>query len=340
LLLGLTPVGARLTARIGKGIRLPSLRALCIAVAVVGIAWAVALPVAAALEVVNQAAGRLSGGWSAWALGRVVQLVEWCAIAVLAVLAVRLSARLFRRSWWCVLTLAAFALVLAGTVLAGRLSVSETRYASLPDGPLRSEIVSIADDIGVGVTDVQVVPQTPTTTIYNAYVSGVGDHHVVVLYETMLLRSTRAEVRVVAAHELGHVAARDSDRRALLAGLGAALVTALVGAVATSPAVRRRAKTLTVRISDAPAVPMLIGLTMAAGMVVVPALDAASRAFELRADLTALEATGDAEGLAAVVRRAAALNLEDPYPAWIVRVRSGHPATAERVALAAAWRGR
>ena len=233
LVLGLTPVGARLTARIGSTMHLQSLRALCIAIAVVAIAWAVTLPVAAGLEMVNQAAGRLSGGWSAWAVRSVVQLAEWWAIAGLAVLAVRVSARLFRRSWWCVLTLVVFVLVLAGTVLSGRLAASDTRYPSLPDGPLRSDIVAFADAVGVGVSDVQVVPETPTTTNYNAYVTGVGDDHVVVLYETLLLHSTQTEVAVVAAHELGHVAEHDSDKRALLASLAAALVTAFVGAAAT-----------------------------------------------------------------------------------------------------------
>jgi STE24 endopeptidase len=316
---------------------LQSLRALCIAIVVVGIAWAVTLPFEAALEAVNQAAGRLSGGWAPWAVRQFTQLFEWWAIAGLAVLAIRVSSRLFRRSWWCVLTLVAFVLVLAGTVLSGRLSASETSYPALPDGPLRSDIVAIADNIGVGLSDVQLVPQTPTTTTYNAYVTGVGDHHVVVLYETLLLRSTRAEVGVVIAHELGHVVEQDSDRRAVLASLGAALVTAFVGAAATSSAVRRRARTQTLRISDAPAVPMLIALAMAGGVLVVPALNAASQAFELRADMTALDATGDPESLATVVRRAAALDLQNPHPGWLTRATAVHPSPAERIALSDAW---
>lgn len=337
LLLGLTPVGARLTARIGAGVRLQALRALIIAFAVVGIAWVATLPASAALGAVSQAAGALSGGWSGWAVRRLLQLVEWWALAGAAVLGVRASARLLRRSWWWVLTLVAFALVLVGTVVFGRLTAAGTGYPSLPYGPLRDDVVALAGETGVGVSDVQVVPQTPTTTTYNAYVTGVGDTHVVVLYTTLLRRSTRAEVDVVAAHELGHVAADDSYRRALLASFGAALMTALVGAAATSGQVRRAARTRGVRVSDAPAVPMLIALTVAAGLLVTPVLDAASRAIELRADLTALQATGDPVALRAVVGRSAALYLSEPDPAWPWRMLSGHPSPAERVALADAW---
>jgi len=218
--------------------------------------------------------------------------------------------------------------------------VWESRYPALPEGQLRGDVFALAGELGVDVSDVQVAPQTATTTQYNAYVTGLGDHHVVVLYETLLLRSTPAEVWVVAAHELGHVAAGDGSRRALLASLGAMAMTALVGAAATSSRVRRRASTQQVRIADAPAVPMLIALTVAAGVLVLPVLDSASRAFELRADVTALQATDDPRALRSVVARSAVLYLDEPDPAWPWRLLSGHPSPVERVALAEAWAAR
>ena len=340
LLLGLTPAGARMTGRLGVGIRLPSLRALLIAFVVVGIAWVVSLPAVAGAQVVYDTAGSLSSDWGSWAGRQLVRLVQWWAVAALAVLAVRVSARLLRRSWWYVLTLVALVLVLGGSLASGSLVVTSSGYPSLREGQLRTDVMALADDLGVGVRDVQVVPRTPSTTTYNAYVTGVGDDHVVVLYETLLARSSRDDVRVVAAHELGHVAEHDSERRAVLAGLGAAVMTALVGAAATWRPVRRRARTQELRISDAPAVPMLIALTVAAGVLVIPVIDAASRAFEVRADLTALEATDDPAALAAVVSRSAGLYLTDPDPAWPWRILSGHPSPGERMRLAEAWAAR
>ncbi len=340
LMLGLSRMGVRLASRIGAGMRLQSLRSLLVAFAVVGIVWAMTLPAEAALQVVYEAAGSLGGGWGEWAADRLVQLVEWWALASVAVLLIRVTSRYLRGSWWWVLTVAVAVLVLAGTVLSGRWTVSDTDYPSLPDGELRTHVLALADQIGVGVTDVQVVPETPSTTTYNAYVTGVGDDHVVVLYETLLRRSTPDEVSVVAAHELGHVHAHDSERRALLASLAAALATALVGAAASSRRVRRWAGTDGVRVSDAPAVPMLVALTVAAGVLVVPALDTASRALELRADLTALDVTDDPAALRVVVARSAALYLHEPDPALPWRLLSGHPSPGERIALADAWEAR
>jgi hypothetical protein len=37
------------------------------------------------------------------------------------------------------------------------------------------------------------------------------------------------------------------------------------------------------------------------------------------------------------VSRSAQLYLKEPHPPWISRVLTGHPSTAERIALADAW---
>jgi len=198
-------------------------------------------------------------------------------------------------------------------------------------------VLALADESGVDVTDVRVVPETVAAGQYNAYVTGFGSDRVVVLHGLLVLLSSPAETEFVAAHELAHVDTNDSLRRALLAGLGAALVTALVGAAAASPRVRGRAGTRRTRIADASAVPMVMALALAAGMVVVPALDAAGRAFEWRADMTALQATGDPDALRGAVSRSAQLYLKEPHPPWISRTLTAHPSTAERIALADAW---
>jgi STE24 endopeptidase len=238
------------------------------------------------------------------------------------------------------LTLVAFALVLTGMFAFGRLSTAEADYPPLPDGPLRDAVLGLADKTGVDVTDVRVVPETPSAGQYYAYVTGFGSDRVVVLHGLLMLLSSPAETTVVAAHELAHVDTNDSQRYAVLAGLGAALVTALVGAAAASSRVRHRAGTRRTRIADASAVPMVMALALLAGLLVMPALDAANRRFEWRADVTALESTADPAALRGVVGRAAQLYLEEPHPPWISRVLADHPSTAERIALADAWERR
>ena len=56
------------------------------------------------------------------------------------------------------------------------------------------------------------------TTAANAYVTGLGPTKRVVLFDTLLDRYTRDEIRLVVAHELAHVRHRDVMRSVLYAG--------------------------------------------------------------------------------------------------------------------------
>ena len=60
------------------------------------------------------------------------------------------------------------------------------------------------------------------TTAANAYVAGLGPTKRVVLFDTLLDRYSRDEVRVVVAHELGHVRNRDVPRGVAVRGAGRA----------------------------------------------------------------------------------------------------------------------
>ena len=57
--------------------------------------------------------------------------------------------------------------------------------------------------------EVYSVDASRRTTAANAYVTGLGPTKRVVLFDTLLDRYSRDEVRVVVAHELAHVRHRD-----------------------------------------------------------------------------------------------------------------------------------
>lgn len=338
LFVGFTPLGGWVARHVSAVVRLAPLRVLLVALAVAGAAWLARLPVAVALETVRNRAGSISGGWPAWAVRELGTLVGWWGLAGVGLLLVGVAARFVGRWWWLVLSVVVAVLVGAGSWLVESVSGSFTDQPSLGDGALRAETLVLAEEIGVEVSDVEIVPETPTTTSYNAYVNGIGDEHVVVVYESLLVRSEPAEVRFVLAHELAHVASDDAARRAALTGLAMGLGVAVVGLVATSMRLRRRSGIEPGSgIAHASGVPMLMAVGMTVGVLVVPVLDASSRAIELRADEVALDATDDPKGMLGAVRRAAGLNLRDPYPSWLERISASHPSTAERAALAQSW---
>ena len=86
-------------------------------------------------------------------------------------------------------------------------------FTPLPEGETRSDVLELAAAAGVKVGEVFSVDASRRTTAANAYVAGLGPTKRVVLYDTLLDRYSRDEVRVVVAHELAHVRNRDVTAR-------------------------------------------------------------------------------------------------------------------------------
>ena len=237
------------------------------------------------------------------------------------------AAERWPRRWWLV---AAGGSVAATTVLAGLAPVVLdplfNEFQPLPDGPVRRDVLELATAAGVLVGEVFSVDASRRTTAANAYVAGLGPTKRVVLFDTLLERYSREEVRVVVAHELAHVRGRD-----VLRGVGlSALLAPAVGAAAASIA-----GTLTGESTPAPS--RLPALVLACGVAmapVAPIAAALSRRLERRADELSLTLGDDVPAFISFERRIAVQNLADlDPPRWAVLL-SSHPPTAERIAHA------
>ena len=99
------------------------------------------------------------------------------------------------------------------------------KFTPMAAGPLRTELIAMADRDGVPVRDVLVADASRRTRAVNAYVSGFGPTRRIVVYDTMLTEATPDEVVSVVAHELGH--AKDND----------VLIGTVIGALGTAAAV-------------------------------------------------------------------------------------------------------
>jgi STE24 endopeptidase len=82
----------------------------------------------------------------------------------------------------------------------------------LPEGRTRADVLALAREAKVDVGQVYEVDASRRTTASNAYVTGLGRTKRVVLYDNLLKDFSRDEVRLVVAHELGHVHYRDVPR--------------------------------------------------------------------------------------------------------------------------------
>ena len=167
------------------------------------------------------------------------------------------------------------------------------------------------------------------TTAANAYVAGLGSSKRVVLYDTLLRDFSPGEVRLVVAHELGHVHYRDVPH-----GLLYLAIVAPFGMFAVARLAERWAP------GDGPAAVPAAGLALA---LIVPAMtmisNQLSRPVEARADRYSIRLTGEVEGLIGFQQRIVEQNVSDPDPpAWVHFLLGTHPTAMQRIGQALALR--
>jgi STE24 endopeptidase len=279
------------------------------------------------------AVGLATQSWAGWAADLVKAAVLQSALSgALGAGAIALSRR-FPRRWWLPASGATVAIaVLAGALAPVLLEPLFNDFDPLGEGETRADVLALARDAEITVKEVYSVDASRRTTAANAYVSGLGPTKRVVIYDTMLDRYSRDEVRLVVAHELGHLRHHDLHRNLLFAAIIApafCLGTQYAGATLAGgdPADPLTPAAL-------PAVALASGLVSAP---LGPILARLSRAMEVRADEFSLRLAGAPEAFISFERGAALQNLADLQPRWLARQLASHPPTAERIGAAVAF---
>ncbi|MEV1158358.1 M48 family metallopeptidase [Micromonospora chokoriensis] len=338
LALGLTPLGSRLVELVGRPFGGHwAAQAVLGGLAVVLVADLVTLPFAAWRQSVLTRYGLSTNGWSGWAVDLLKSYAVSAVIGAVALFGFYAVIRLAPRWWWAFgAGGAAVLVVLLSFVLPVLVEPVFNRFTPMEQGPLRTELMSMAARDGVPVRDVLVADASRRTKAVNAYVSGLGPTRRVVVYDTLLTEATPAEVTAVVAHELGH--AKDSDVAVgtLTGALGAAAAVVALYLLGSWGPLLRLANVDSV--AQPRAFPLLLALVTVAGMVAAPVQALMSRRVEARADAHALALTGDPEAFESMQRRLGSVNLGDPDPPrWEYLYSASHPSTVERMAAARAY---
>jgi STE24 endopeptidase len=288
------------------------------------------LPLRAIARRRSVAVGLDTQTWRAWAGDLAKMNAIETAFAAGAGALVTATTRRYPRGWWAP---AAAGSVLLGAALAALAPVVLdplfNTFERLPEGERRSDVLALARAAGVKVGEVYSVDASRRTTAANAYVTGLGPTKRVVLYDTLLDRYGRDEIRLVVAHELGHVRHRDVSRGVLFAA---------IVAPATALAVQRLSGALSPERGTAAALP---ALALAASLVTAPVGawgNLLSRAIERRADHFSLSLAGAPDAFVSFERTIALQNVADlDPPRWVSRLLASHPPTAERIGAAVAF---
>jgi STE24 endopeptidase len=287
------------------------------------------LPVGAISRERAKDVGLVTQGWLDW-LGDVAK-----SQAIGGVIAggggalLMIGMRRLGRQWW-----------IGGTVVVVAFGVAITyaspvvldplfnKFTPLPEGKTRSDVLELARRAGVDVGQVYEIDASRRTTASNAYVTGIGHTKRVVLYDNLLHDFTPAEVRLVVAHELGHVRHRDVPHGLLYLAIVAPFAVFAVARLGERLAGRDTAGTP----AAVPAVLLAVALVAPAITVISNQL---SRAVERHADAFALELTHEPRTQIAFQRRITVKNVSDPDPpGWVTFLLGTHPPTIERIGQA------
>jgi STE24 endopeptidase len=242
--------------------------------------------------------------------------------------------RRYPRGWWAPgsALVVAFGVVsiYAGPVVLDPLF---NTFKPLPAGQARSDVLELARKAHVDVGQVLTVDASRRTTAANAYVTGLGKTKRVVLYDTLLENFSRDELRLVVAHELGHVHYRDVSHGllylAIVAPFGLFAVARLTDRLAPGEPGAK----------PGPAVLPALALSIAVMSTTMTTIsNQLSRDVEARADAFSLQLTHEPEPFISFEKRIALRNLSDPDPSgWETFLLGTHPPTIDRIGMGVAF---
>lgn len=205
------------------------------------------------------------------------------------------------------------------------------KFTFLPEGVLRSCIFDYARKMQFSIKDVYVMDGSKRSSKLNAFVSGLGRHRRVVLYDTLVEQCDNNEVLAVLAHEIGHIKChhlRNSlVEQFVYVGVLLFLFSFFVGSKELYDAFFMDLQPIYAGIIFFSL--LYTPIDFFSGIV----LNYFSRKKEFEADLFAYESTGDARSLIKVFEKLAVLNLANLKPHRFYVILNGtHPPLLMRIA--------
>jgi STE24 endopeptidase len=288
--------------------------------------WAVELPFGVLDLWWQRRHGISHVGYAAYLFGGWFELGGEFVFLTFALAVVMGLARKFRDHWW----IAAAPVFVGLGLLFGFVGPYLTPTHRLDDPVLLAAATRLEAEEHVGHVPIDVEDVRDVTSLPNAEAMGIGPSRRVVVWDTLVDgRFTESELRVVIAHELGHLA-----RNHLLKAIGWYALFAFPGAYLLARATRSRGG-----MGEPEAVPLSLLVLVGLSLLALPLENAISRHREAEADWIALQTTRDPAAATRLFRRFVPTTLDEPSPSTIdYLVLENHPTIMQRIAMAQAWR--
>lgn len=200
---------------------------------------------------------------------------------------------------------------------------------------LAERLLKLAEKAHTKVRGVFKFDMSKRTKSANAALTGIGNTRRIVLGDTLINEFSPDEIETVLAHELGHHVHNDLP---LLIAFGT--LTTTIGLYLASLILNWAIGFFSFTgPADVAALPALMLILGAYGLITMPLENAISRWRENMADDYALQSTGKTDAFASAFTRLANQNLGEVDPEqWVVFLFYSHPPIGQRIEKARNWR--
>lgn len=246
--------------------------------------------------------------------------------------------RMAPRAWWMwgtvvYVAFAAFGAMIAPVYLAPMFNT----YKSVPEGPVRERILTLARANGIPADDVYWFDASRQTKRISANVSGMLGTTRISLNDNLMNRSPQESIQAVMGHEMGHYVLNHAYKGLLAAG-----VIALAGFALTAWAfdriVSRRGAALGIAgIADPAGLPLLAAILSVYLFLITPVTNSVIRTEEAEADMFGLNASRQPDGFASVAMQLSEYRKIHPGT-WEEIIFFDHPSGWSRVQMAMRWK--
>lgn len=242
-------------------------------------------------------------------------------------------------TWWWPVSAAIFAIALVVIVQLAPVCLLPLFYSFKPlERPaLVQRLMKLAHRARTRIGGVYEWALSTHTKKANAALAGVGRTRRILLSDTLLADYSDDEIEVVLAHELSHHVHHDLWR-----GMAFQTLLLFVGFFAAHLALVNFANTFELRGIDDPAgLPLLLLVSGACSLLLMPIANAFSRSHERRADRYALDATQQPAAFISAMKRLSQQNLAEEHPSSLVQwLFYSHPPIRDRIDAARVWTSR
>ncbi len=270
-----------------------------------------------------------------WLSDQAKGVVLGTGLAIIGASVVFYTLREWPDQWW-LLSAATFAVAMIGLARLAPVVLLPIFYRFKPlDRPaLVDRLLGLARTASTDVVGVFEWVLSGHTKKANAALAGLGRTRRILLSDTLLADYSEDEIEVILAHELAHHVHRDLWR-----GIAVQAMVLASGFFLADVVLRRLADPIGLRgLSDPAALPLLMLVGGVWSCLMMPLVNAQSRAQERAADRYALTTTRNVDAFVTAMKRLSQQNLAEEDPSPLVRwLFCSHPPIQERIEAARAF---